>query len=455
MRLRWWQMLPTGPTGYGDSPYQSPSTFAGNPLLIPARDLVDEGLVSATDLEMESDPDRVDFGAVIPWKRRLLDQAAERLARRGMPADFDDFYERHRRVWLDDFAVFTALKRAHGLRPWWEWDHGSRTRAPEALSAARRDLSESIRTVLVEQYLFDRAFRRLRAHCAELGIGLIGDIPIFVAHDSADTWANPSLFHLDVDGRPTFVAGVPPDYFSKTGQRWGNPLYDWDRHVETGFEWWTARMARSFEMFDLVRIDHFRGFLASWHIPADAPTAIDGEWVKAPGRQLFEHLATVFPSLPVIAEDLGVITADVEELRDDFGFPGMKVLQFGFGTESAHALTEFTTNVVAYTGTHDNDTARGWFESDDPSRDTERATATETLGTDGSDFAWDLVEAVFGSVATLAVTPLQDVLSLGSLARMNTPGIEAGNWRWRFRWDQLSPAVIRRMADLVERTGRA
>lgn len=454
MGLSWWQMLPIGPTGYADSPYQSPSTFAGNPLLISPDDLAEDGLVTPAAADEALDPRRVDFGAVIPWKRSLLDRAAAAFDPAKTGGSFDDFMDEHHTAWLDDFSVFTAVKRAHSLRPWWEWEAGLRHRSSTDISAVRESLSESIRTVRVEQYLFDRGFSRLRDECAARGIGLIGDIPIFVAHDSADVWANPSLFHLDTDGRPTVVAGVPPDYFSDTGQRWGNPLYDWDRHVETGFTWWTKRMKRVFELFDLVRIDHFRGFESSWHIPVDEDTAVNGEWVEAPGRELFTHLRSTFGDLPVIAEDLGVITPAVERLRDEFELPGMKVLQFGFGTESAHDLDEFREHVVAYTGTHDNDTARGWFESTEPARVSERETAMRLLGSDGTDFAWDLIEAVFASVAAVAVTPLQDVLSLGSEARMNTPAVETGNWRWRFEWDQLQPDLVARMNATVRRTGR-
>lgn len=454
MDLRWWQMLPIGPTGHGDSPYQSPSTFAGNPLLVSLQDLTEDGLLTADETAVDFDPDRVDFGSVIPWKRELLARAAGRFREdAGLDsADFTEFLDRS--VWLDDFADFTALKRAHHMRPWWEWDPDLASREADSLDRARTKLADAIETVKIEQYLFDRQFRALRRTAQDAGVELIGDIPIFVAHDSADVWANPSLFLLDESGDPVVIAGVPPDYFSATGQRWGNPLYDWDRHVETGFAWWTDRMRRVFELFDLVRIDHFRGFVSAWHIPASEPTAAVGEWVPAPGSALLRHLQETLGELPVIAEDLGVITPEVETLRDEFGLPGMKVLQFGFGAESAHALDRFGAHVVAYTGTHDNDTARGWFESGDPSREHEREAARIELESDGEDFSWDLMEAVFGSPAAVAMAPLQDLLSLGADARMNTPGMETGNWRWRFRWEQLTPGVVRRMADLIRRTGR-
>ena len=455
MQLRWWQMLPINPTGYGDSPYQSPSTFAGNPLLISLEDLVTDGLLSSDEVPNAFDDTSVDFEAVIPWKHDLLDRATARFASRTASEDHEAFLDANLATWLDDFSVFMALKRAEGMRPWWEWDADIQRREPAALRDARTRLADSIQAVRTEQFLFDRGFRRLRAHCHAADVRLIGDIPIFVARDSVDVWAHPELYLLDSARRPTVVAGVPPDYFSPTGQRWGNPIYDWEQHEATEFRWWTQRLRRSVDLFDQIRIDHFRGFVASWHIPASECTAVRGEWVSAPGEKLFSHLLTELPNLPVIAEDLGVITPDVEELRDGFGLPGMKVLQFGFGTESAHALEAFNEHVVAYTGTHDNDTSRGWFESDDPGRDDERNAALRILGTDGSDFAWDLIDAVFSSVASVAIVPLQDVLSLDSESRMNTPGVEAGNWRWRFRWDQITGDLIERMARIVRLTGRA
>ena len=455
MHQSWWQMLPIGPTGYGDSPYQSPSTFAGNPLLVDLEMLADDGWLERAEVGPKAPlPDNeVDFGVVIPFVMGRLERATDRLVANPTP-EFEEFCQDHAEVWLDDFAMFTALKRTHHLRPWWEWESPFVHRYPPALAEAQDRLSTQIARVKAEQFFFDRQFRRLRDLAHSEGVRLIGDIPIFVAHDSADVWANPDLFFLDESGHPTVVAGVPPDYFSETGQRWGNPLYDWDRHRSTHYEWWTARMSRVFDMFDLVRVDHFRGFDASWHIPADCPTAVDGEWVEAPGIELFDQLLTAFGDLPVIAEDLGVITPDVEALRDRYGFPGMKILQFGFGTESAHAPDQFRPNVVAYTGTHDNDTAVGWFEDPRPERASERKLALETLDSDGTGFAWDLIAAVLESVADTAIVPLQDVLGLGTQARMNTPATTEGNWRWRFRWSQLTDATIDRMRDLTVSAGR-
>ncbi len=452
MDLRWWQMLPVGPTGFGDSPYQSPSTFAGNPLLISLEDLAADGLLTAQEVQGDFEVEIVDFAAVIPWKRELLDLATQRFIR---DEAFDAFLDAHGEVWLDDFAIFTACKRANQLRPWWEWNQALATRDPKALTRASEELSAKIEIVKVEQYLFDRQFHALRNYAARSDVALIGDLPIFVAHDSADVWANPSLYLLDKKNDPVVVAGVPPDYFSVTGQRWGNPLYDWGQHVETEFAWWTARMARAFDLFAKVRIDHFRGFVAAWHIPVTEKTAMKGEWIAAPGRDLFDHLQKTFGDLPVIAEDLGLITPEVEELRDEFGLPGMKVMQFGFGTESAHAIDQFHKHVVAYTGTHDNDTAMGWFGSDEPDREPERAAALAVLGGDGSDFSWRLIESVFSSVADIAIAPLQDLLALGTEARMNTPGVASGNWQWRFSWEALTPAVTKRMTDIVRQCGRS
>lgn len=454
MGCRWWQMLPIGPTGYGDSPYQSGSTFAGNPLLISFEVLAEEGRL--VDEIPEFPTNQVDFDAVIPWRKEVIARFTAGFgSRSSVERDqaYAAFVEANSAVWLADFALFTALKRAHQLRPWWEWEPGLARRHRWTLSRARHRLTAEIEAVRVEQFLFDRHFSRLRAVCADNGVGLIGDIPIFVAHDSADVWAHPELFHLDRNGQPKVVAGVPPDYFSETGQRWGNPLYRWERHRADDFAWWTARLDRMFSLFDLVRIDHFRGFAASWQIPAASPTAVEGEWVTAPGRELFDHLARTFPHLPLIAEDLGVITPDVEALRDRYGLPGMKVLQFGFGAESDHSLGQFRENVVAYPGTHDNDTAVGWFSS--PSLAGQHGLARQQLGTDGGEFHWDLIAAVLGSVADTAVVPLQDVLGLGTEARMNTPGTTSGNWRWRFSWDQLGTGLTDRLRDLVAETGRA
>ncbi len=460
MRQTWWQVLPVGPTGYGNSPYQSPSTFAGNPLLIGFAPLMEDGLISQAEFDSipVTENGSVHFDSTIPLRSHVLDLVASSFAERASAAlseSFDAFVERHGSVWLEDFALFTALKRSHELRPWWDWEDALAQREPETLKEAERELSAPIQQVRIEQFLFDRQIRDLRSDASQAGIRLIGDIPIFVAHDSADVWANRQLYHLDSDGMPTVVAGVPPDYFSVTGQRWGNPIYDWDRHIETGFTWWESRLRRMFELFDLVRVDHFRGFAASWHIPADEPTAVNGEWIDAPGEQLFDTLSTRFGTLAVIAEDLGLITPDVEELRDRYGFAGMKVLQFGFGTESTHALSEFRPNVVAYTGTHDNDTARGWFDSRSEESPAELPAAIDQLGSTAETFSWDLISAVMHSVANTAIIPVQDLLGLGTEARMNEPSTMADNWTWRLERSQLNTDIVERMARLTRESGRA
>ena len=459
MEQSWWQMLPIGPTGYGNSPYQSPSTFAANPLFIGFETLVEDGLMTRSEhADLTRFPiDSVDFDHVIPSRMGTLDMVTSLFgdrATRSLLAEFEAFVDRHDTVWLHDFALFTAIKRSQGLTPWWQWPKSLAHRDPSGLEAAEQSLQTQILQVKVEQFLFDRQWKQVQAEAETRRIGLIGDIPIFVAHDSADVWANRELFHLDAAGMPTVIAGVPPDYFSVTGQRWGNPLYDWDRHVATDFVWWESRMRRMFELFDLVRIDHFRGFAASWHIPSSEETAINGSWVEAPGELLFDTLTARFESMNVIAEDLGLITPDVELLRDRYGFPGMKVLQFGFGTESTHAIEQFQENVVAYTGTHDNDTALGWFLSRAESDPSEMERAVEELGSTADTFAWDLISAVMHSIARVAIMPVQDLLGLGTEARMNEPGTTAGNWTWRLGRDELTADIVDRMARLTIDTER-
>ena len=455
MHQSWWQMLPIGPTGYGNSPYQSPSTFAGNPLLIGFETVFGEGLLTRSEFDAIEGGSRgdVDFIRMIPNRMSVLDRISSTFRDRAndsMSDEFRAFTATQGPIWLEEFALFTALKRVNSLRPWWEWDPELAARQPDALRSVRNAHAAIINQVRIEQFLFDRQLKDVRALAAAHGVGLIGDIPIFVAHDSADVWAHRELYHLDSHGMPTVVAGVPPDYFSETGQRWGNPLYDWDVHAQTGFTWWETRLRRLFEFFDLIRVDHFRGFAASWHIPASEPTAVRGEWIEAPGRALFDALTQRFESLDVIAEDLGVITPDVEDLRDRYGFPGMKVLQFGFGTESAHALDQFRPNVVAYTGTHDNDTARGWFDSRSEENPSELNQAIRQLGSTSETFAWDLTSAVQHSVATTAVIPVQDLLGLGTDARMNEPATTSDNWTWRFTEGDISSDIVARMAALTK-----
>lgn len=457
---RVWQVLPLGPTGYGDSPYQSFSSFAGNPYLISLSRLHEEGWLTADDLEGGDFGDgRVDFGPVIEFRLHALRRAAE--AWRAWAGDderaaFADYRERSS-AWLDDFALFMALKEAHGGRPWAEWDAPLRERKGKALKAAREEHAEAIERHMLWQWWFERQWAEVRAAAAARGIAILGDAPIFVAYDSADTWADQELFFLDDVGRPTVIAGVPPDYFSATGQRWGNPLYRWPKHAKRDFAWWIARVRRTLEMVDLLRIDHFRGFEAYWEIPAEEPTAVKGRWVKGPGQALFDALRGALAGddgeLPIVAEDLGVITPGVERLRDDNRLPGMKVLQFAFAADASDPYLphNYPTNCVAYTGTHDNDTSAGWY-AQAPER--ERDFLRRYLARDGSQVAWDLWRAAQASVADTAIAPLQDLLGLGAEGRMNTPGAPSGNWGWRFRWGDLPYWLAPQLREMAELYGR-
>lgn len=438
-----WQVLPLGPTGHGNSPYQCFSAFAGNPLLIHVEDAGAGG-------EPWHD-DRVDFGRLIPHKQALLRQHTGAL--RG-DDEYRAFVERHA-GWLEDYALFMALKDAHDGGGWTAWDPGASRRDPGALAPWRRRLAAEVEHYRREQFLFARQFDALRAHCRTLGVRLMGDVPIYVAHDSADVWADPGLFQLDAAGQPRVVAGVPPDYFSETGQLWGNPIYDWEAMRARGYDWWIRRMRAALEMFDVVRLDHFRGFEAYWEVPAGEPTAVNGRWVEGPGAALFEALAAAVGPLPIVAENLGVITPEVEALRERLGFPGMAVLQFAFGIpeEPADLLPHtWPRELTVYTGTHDNDTTVGWWETG--ATDEERARARAYLGTSGEEIHWAFIRAALGSVADTALVPLQDVLGLGSEARMNLPGRGEGNWEWRFRWEGLPHPVMDRMRELVELCGR-
>ncbi len=455
---RWWQMLPVGPTGYRDSPYQSPSTFAGNPLLIDLDALVSDGWLKRAEVEdlLGLPSERVDFGSLIPTKTRLLNLAARRYLRAGVDPGYAEF---RRSLWLDEYALFAALKQDHDGRPWVDWEEPLALRHPAALARASQRLAGRIEIERTIQYFFKRQWDDLHRHCADLGISLIGDLPIFVAHDSADVWAAPELFHLDRRGFPTVVAGVPPDYFTATGQRWGNPLYRWDVHRSDGFRWWSQRLAASLSLFDMLRIDHFRGFVAFWEIPADEATALNGRWVEAPGAELFSSLGPA--RLPIIAEDLGIITDDVTNLRRQFGFPGMRVAQFGFDEEldtAIHHPTNYATDVVAYTGTHDNDTTVGWFWGDNPNHDRRRLNRNRRrllaeAGTRGQEVQWDLIRLIHSSRAQAAVVPAQDLLGLGSEARMNTPGKEGGNWAWRMT-GPLPGEALAHLAAITKETGR-
>ncbi len=453
-----WQVLPLGPTGYADSPYQSFSTFAGNPYLIGLEDLVEEGLLAREVLERAPDfpQARVDYGAVYRWKLPVLRQAASQFQARATAdqrAEFEEFCAQNA-DWLDDYALFMALKDAHQGRPWTEWAMPLRSRRSRALAQARREHAPDIHFHKFCQWLFYRQWEALRGYANARGIQVIGDLPIYVAMDSADVWSHPDLFHLDARFRPTVVAGVPPDYFSETGQLWGNPIYRWDRLEEQGYRWWIDRIRAALRLYDLVRIDHFRGFAGYWEVPAGETTAVNGRWVQGPGAAFFEKVLEELGELPIIAEDLGEITPDVVELRNRFGLPGMKVLQFAFSTDASDKFLphNYTRNFVVYTGTHDNDTTLGWYQNS--STPQERDYFRRYFRTDGHEANWTLIEAAFRSVAVMAVVPLQDLLGLGSEARMNLPGTAEGNWQWRMLPGQITDYVRERLSEITQLYGR-
>jgi 4-alpha-glucanotransferase len=459
-----WQVLPLGPTGYGDSPYQALSAFAGNTLLISPQRLVEEGLLTSDDVQRtpRSRAQEINFGRVIGYKKALLEKAYlnfRRTTDTELRAEFLAFVQKAA-GWLEDYALFRALKDAHNGAPWNEWEPQLAKRDASALATARNALQHSVEAEKFSQFLFFKQWSALKNYCQQNHISIIGDMPIFVAYDSTDVWMHPELFKLDTEGRPTVVAGVPPDYFSETGQLWGNPIYDWDRMRADGFKWWVERMRAAFEVVDKLRVDHFRGFAASWEVSFGATTAEHGRWVEVPGSELFVTLKTIFKTLPIIAEDLGVITPDVEQLRDESGFPGMRVLQFAFRDDSANIDLphNYVRNCVVYTGTHDNDTAVGWFKSkaglgstrDAAQIDRERANCLKYLKSDGREIHWSFIESVLASVADTAIVPLQDVLGLDSRARMNLPASQEGNWRWRFTRDSLTEKLGDRLKSLTE-----
>ena len=452
MKQQWWQVLPLGPTGFGDSPYQSYSAFAGNVLLLSPELLLREGLISNGDLDGRSfRDDRVDFEAVTPFKWSLVRTAAARLNGAGLAREFDA-YCKQEAGWLDDYARFMAFRDGFGGAALLDWPEDVRKRKPVALAALEEELAEEIRIHRVGQFLFDRQWNSLRGFAQSKRIKLIGDAPIFVAGDSADVWANPELFLLDAVGKPTAVAGVPPDYFAETGQLWGNPLYDWAAMQRDGYAWWIARLKRQLTQVDWIRLDHFRGFAAAWHVPAEDTTALNGVWVDGPRARFFHAVHKALGSLPLIAEDLGLITKDVHELRTAFNLPGMRVLHFMLGEASnPYWPHNYEPNTVVYTGTHDNDTTNGWYHGLNWN---DRQKINDYLGHGMGQPNEEMIRLAWASVAVLAVAPLQDVLGLGGEARMNVPGIPRGNWQWRVRADQFPGGIIERMAYLTGLYGR-
>ena len=464
-----WQVLPLGPTGYGNSPYQCFSAFAGNTLLVSPDLLVEQGLLAPEAIEGAPTfpEERVEYGDAFSHKEALLTKAFKNFVRTD-PAAVRSAFEAFKisaSAWLEDYALYRSLKRERKEVAWTEWEEPLVRRDADALREARARLAEQIEEVKFKQFLFFDQWKRLREYCHGQQVSIVGDIPIFVAHDSADVWAQPRQFQLDELGRPRVVAGVPPDYFSKTGQLWGNPLYDWERMQADGFSWWVERVRSMLSLVDVIRIDHFRGFGAYWEIPGGDQTAERGRWVKAPGHELFQAIKASLGELPIIAEDLGFITPDVVVLRDEFGFPGMRILQFGFSSDSTNKDLphNYVRNTVVYTGTHDNDTAVGWFRSEPTGGasvrsaaqvERERQYCLDYLRADGSEINWDFIRAAYASAGDTALVPLQDVLGLGSEARMNTPATMSGNWSWRFPGDALNETLSARLRRLAELYGR-
>ena len=464
----YWQILPLGPTGYGDSPYQCFSAFAGNTLLISPEKLVETGLLDESVLEDKPEfaADKVDYGGVYDWKNKILPEAYKAFHQTtsiDLRGKFETFSQEND-WWLEDYATYRAVKAEQGQKPWYEWEDGLKLRDRETIKRETERLYEKIQAEKFYQFLFFSQWSELKAYANKKGIKMIGDIPIFIALDSSDVWCNQEKFKLNADGSPKVVAGVPPDYFSKTGQLWGNPIYDWDAMRAEGFSWWIARVAFTLRTVDIVRVDHFRGFAAAWEVPGGDKTAENGRWVDVPGKELFLALKRALGELPVIAEDLGVITPDVEELRDGFGFPGMRILQFAFGGDANnHDLPHnYVRNCVAYTGTHDNDTTVGWWHSQAGTGSTRDADAISRehdyclkyLDTTGTEIHWDFIRAVWSSVARTAITPVQDLLGIGTEGRMNLPASEAGNWFWRYSEGALTPEIIERLREITETYGR-
>ncbi|MFP3869645.1 MAG: 4-alpha-glucanotransferase [Syntrophobacteria bacterium] len=456
-----WQILPLNPTdpGHGNSPYHSISAYACNPLLISPELLLQDGLLDGTDLESppEFARDRVKYREVRVYKENLLMRAYEQFKRRRDDYDYEEFCVRNS-FWLEDFALFRALRAHFGGLVWSEWPRELRDRHPEALERAGAELTDGIGMEKFLQYIFFKQWIALKTYCNDRGIHLIGDMPIYVTYDSADLWSHPGLFKLNHENKPEAVAGVPPDYFSATGQLWGNPLYRWDVLRENGYEWWIKRIARNLELLDFLRIDHFRGFVAYWQVPATEKTAINGTWVEAPVFDFLKHLARRFPYLPFIAEDLGIITPDVREVMTHFEFPGMKVLLFAFGEDlptNPYAPHNHVHNCVVYTGTHDNNTARGWFEKEATPEQKKRIALYLGREVAPEEFHRELIRLAMMSVANLVILPIQDILGLGEEARMNRPAQTGNNWKWRLDSELLTEDVAGKLLEMTEIYGRA
>jgi len=456
-KQRLWQVLPLGPTGYGNSPYAALSAFAGNPLLISLERLVNRGWIADERLAgLLGSSGEVDYDAVVKTKIPLLEEAARNFLHKHDDEEWSRYeaYTRTNWTWLEAYALYSVLRKKFNGAAWSTWPKLLARRDRHALDKIRHDHAEEIAIQQILQFTFDDQWTSLREYCTERGIKLIGDVAIFVNYDSADVWTRPDLFELDEHLAPIRVAGVPPDYFSKTGQRWGNPLYKWDVIRRNGFAWWIDRMSRARHLYDIIRLDHFRGFEAYWAIPAANETAEYGEWIKAPGGELFESIGHALGELPFIAEDLGVITPEVDALRERFRLPGMRILQFGFGSRKAHEYLphKYITNCVVYTGTHDNNTSQGWW--DEEATKAEKAEAKAYLGTSRKDFVWAMIRAVETSVADICIVPVQDLLCLPEEARMNMPSRAAGNWIWRCPENALTHEIAAKLAALAETADR-
>jgi 4-alpha-glucanotransferase len=460
-KQKFWQCLPLNPTDieYASSPYHSTSAFAGNPLLISPDLLLKEGLLALREIGPPPafSDSRVDFRASVEFKARVFTLAYERFKGSPPSSEFMRFCQEHA-SWLEDFALFMALKSHYGGRVWSDWPADVRDRDRASLRSAGEELHDRVEKEKFLQHLFFRQWRAFKEHCNKKKIRVIGDMPIYVVHDSADVWVNPDLFRLDQGKRPSALAGVPPDYFSETGQLWGNPVYRWDALKETRYAWWVARVGHNLNLFDLVRVDHFRGFMGYWEVPAGEKTAIRGKWVEAPGQDLFQHLSETFPGLPIIAEDLGTITPDVWEVMEHFGFPGMKVLLFAFGKDlptNPYAPHNHSRTCVVYTGTHDNNTTRGWFQGETTAEDRKRISAYLGREATAETISRDLIRLAMMSVADTAIIPMQDLLGLGEEARMNKPASKTGNWVWRLLPHQLTPDLQEHLLAMTEIYGRA
>jgi 4-alpha-glucanotransferase len=460
-RQTYWQILPLTQTdkNHDHSPYHSPSAFAGNPLLISPERLVAYGLLDEADLGPVPDcpPGRVDFAAVSAYKEKLLQQAYDRFQSRAADDDFERFCRRHA-GWLDGFVLFEALKSHYDGDPWNKWPAEIRDRESGALSAVQDELGEHLRELKFRQYLFFRQWFDLRRYCRQKQIQIIGDIPIYLPYDSADVWMYPQLFKLDEDKRPSVVSGVPPDYFSETGQLWGHPVYCWDALQKSDYAWWLQRLGHQLSLFDVVRIDHFRGLVAYWEVPASEKTAINGKWIPVPVDDFFNKLMRRYPCLPIIAEDLGTITPDVREIMCRYGLPGMRVLLFAFGDDfpdGAFLPHNHVKHCFIYSGTHDNNTVRGWFESEATAEEKKRLIRYLGRRVKASEISWEMIRLAMMSVANTAIIPMQDLLGLGAEARMNDPSETEGNWYWRLDQDVITPKMIGRLREMTETYGRS